>query len=87
MEETANTMVFCPFCRKMIFLTCEAGYGPITPCNLYIGEEPAGSVVIENSTYILKSLYLFKVISLKQRYLQALYETQDIVETYLKEEG
>ena len=86
-EETGNTMVFCPSCRKMIFLTCEAGYGPVTPCNLYIGEEPAGSVVIENSTYILKSLYLSKVIPLQQRYLQALYETQDIVETYLKEEG
>ena len=86
-EETANTMVFCPSCRKMIFLTCEAGYGPVTPCYLYIGEEPAGSVVIENSTYILKSLYMSKAIPLPQKYLQALYETQDIVETYLKEEG
>ena len=86
-EETANTMVFCPLCRKMIFLTCEAGYGPVTPCYLYIGEEPAGSVVNEDGKYVLKSLYLSKVIPLQQRYLQALYETQGIVEAYLKEEG
>ena len=77
----ANFIIFCPDCKKMMFLECEYGYGPVTPCNLYYRDKVVGNICRDaKNNYILNSsLFLVKVY-LKSRYLDALYEAIDIVQ-------
>lgn len=43
-EAAANFMAFCPRCKKSDASECEYGYGPITPCKIYLGGETIGEV-------------------------------------------
>ena len=41
-EVSANMIVFCPHCNELAGIECEYGFGPITPCVIYRGEEIIG---------------------------------------------
>lgn len=79
-----NFIVFCPACKEMMFLECEYGYGPVTPCSLYYRDKVVANVdTDEKHTYILKSSLLSETLYLKSRYLDALHEAFDIVKKLL----
>ncbi|WOO35043.1 hypothetical protein R2R35_14680 [Anaerocolumna sp. AGMB13020] len=77
-KTSANFIIFCPNCKRNIYLECEYGYGPVTPCNILLGNEKIGTVnVDENNKYFLE--YRFEKIKLNKGYLDALWEAIEIV--------
>lgn len=52
-EACANFSVICPCCKRSIYLECEYGYGPVTPCRIYPGGEIAGVVESQKAKYRL----------------------------------
>lgn len=80
-ERCANFTVICPCCKRSIYLECEYGYGPVSPCRIYVGETIVGIVESSKTNYYLeinhKRIYLLKT------YLEAIYEAEEAVKKYL----
>ena len=82
-EEYANMIKYCPECLKRNELSCEYGYGPVTPCYIYCGSEFIGKV-INSSDYYLHSEKFKLNLKLKESYLNALHEADEIISHMLK---
>lgn len=80
-EACANFTVICPCCKRSIYLECEYGYGPVTPCRIYLGEEIAGVVESQKAKYHLNMKH--KKIRLTKTYLDAITEAEKIVKKRL----
>ena len=75
---SANFIVFCPKCKRNVLVECEYGYGPVTPCNILLGDEKIGTVnVNDRNKYYLD--YQSEKIMLDKTYLEALQEATEIV--------
>ena len=74
-ETYANYSVICPCCKRNIFLECEYGYGPVTPCRIYLGSETAGIVESEGNRYYLTTNSA--KIPLSKTYLDAIGEASE----------
>ncbi len=74
---SANFIVFCPKCKRYVFAECEYGYGPVTPCNILLGDRKIGTVDEGRDGYYLE--YESEKIMLEKRYLEALQEASEIV--------
>lgn len=82
-QPSANFIVFCPKCKRNVFLECEYGYGPVTPCDILLGYEKIGTVnVNEKHKYYLD--YKSEKIMLDKTYLEALHEASEIVKESLE---
>ncbi|MBD5473589.1 MAG: hypothetical protein HDR20_12060 [Lachnospiraceae bacterium] len=73
----ANFSVICPCCKRGIYRECEYGFGPVTPCQIYLGEKVVGVVESDNTNYYLR-MYGNKV-PLNNTYLDAILESETIV--------
>lgn len=80
---SANFIVFCPQCKQEIFLECEYGFGPVTPCQILLGEKLLATVKTNNRKYILEMESDRKQIKLKGKYMNALDEASGIVKKIL----
>lgn len=77
-QPSANFIVFCPQCKCNVFIECEYGYGPVTPCDILLGDEKIGTVnVNEKHKYYLD--YKSEKIMLRKTYLEALQEASEVV--------
>lgn len=81
---SANFIIFCPQCKREIFLECEYGFGPVTPCQILLGEKKFATVKENNRKYILEIESDGKKMELKERYLNALSEAARIAKGLLK---
>lgn len=81
-EIHANYSVICPCCKRSIYLECEYGFGPVTPCHIYLGEEIVGIVESIATRYYLNMNN--KKIKLKKTYLKALSEAEEVLKKRLK---
>lgn len=84
---SANVIVICPKCKCSVYTECEYGFGPIAPCNIYVGEEKVGR--IEGSmSYCLNSGKFNIHTALKKGYtnLEVYEEATDIIIRKLNEE-
>ena len=87
---TANAIYICPNCNKYAGCECEYGYGPITPCNIFVGEKEVAvieAVKMEGPTsYYLQSdiLELKKVLRKGYSNLEVYKEAAEIIEDYLQ---
>jgi hypothetical protein len=61
-----------------MYIECEYGYGPVTPCYIQHGGKSRGTITEKNSGYVLK-IYDGEEIKLKKRYMDALDEARDII--------
>ena len=82
--QCANYIVFCPKCLKQSYLECEYGYGPVVPCNIFLGEKEIGVVNKRGYTYILQTQYSNEIIELENEYLEALKEAAEIMKNMLE---
>lgn len=82
----ANFIIFCPKCMKYTYLECEYGYGPVVPCNIYLGEKEIGIVTEDGRIYYLQMQDAEEKLRLKNVYLKALEEAIEIVESSLGEQ-
>lgn len=80
-EICSNFTVICPCCKRSIYLECEYGYGPVTPCRIYLGETIVGIVESPKTNYYLEINR--KRIYLQKTYLEAIYEAEETVKRYL----
>lgn len=65
----------------LIYLECEYGFGPVTPCQIYLGEDIVGVVESEKTSYILKMNQ--KEFPLNKTYLEAIKEAEEAVKKQL----
>ncbi len=80
-----NFILFCPECKREIYLECEYGYGPVTPCSVLLGGDSMGTVTVNNKDeYSLKMESDGKQIKLRGCYLEALHEASNIVKSILR---
>ncbi len=77
----ANFTVTCSCCKRNVGGTCEYGYGPITPYQIYLGEEIVGVIESEKSNYYLKMSG--QKIPLNQKYMDAIPEAYKIIKSRL----
>ncbi|MBQ5810322.1 MAG: hypothetical protein IIW23_01940 [Clostridia bacterium] len=77
-EPFANTIVFCDSCHWGM---CESdcGFGPVTPCVVYVGDKKVGMVTLQDSVYRFDSDAFGIHMELKERYQDALREVMKIV--------
>ena len=78
----ANFMIFCPKCKRRIYLECEYGYGPVTPCSILLGSEKIGEVVVNDKNQYRLDIN-GKQTLLKKTYLEALEEATVIIRKML----
>lgn len=81
-QSEANFIVFCPQCKRKIYLECEYGYGPVTPCSILLGCEKIGDVVVNDKNQYRLDIN-GKQILLKKTYLNALEEATQIIRKML----
>ena len=80
-EICANSISFCPNCYKYDHIECEYGYGPVTPCTVYLGSEKVGVITCgKNNIYRYNSDKYDIHINLKNSYLDALHEVRNLME-------
>ena len=75
-KQSANLIVFCPKCLKYNYLECEYGYGPVTPCHIYLGEKEIGIVTEKEYKYFLQTQYSIEIIKLENILISKLYKKQ-----------
>lgn len=85
-EISANFIVFCPHCKKYVFLICEYGFGPVVPCRILLGEEEIAEVTYEDGSggtyrYDSEKLDIHRVLD--KSYLEALMEARDLTASLL----
>lgn len=51
---SGNDIYFCPYCKKATDCVCDYGFGPITPCTVWLGPEPVAEITGWHQ-YILSS--------------------------------
>lgn len=80
-EIQVNYAVICPCCKRSIYLECEYGHGPVTPCQVYLGKEIVGVIESEVTGYYLKMNG--RKIHLNETYMDAISEAVEIIKKRL----
>ena len=50
-QDSANFSVICSHCKRLSHLECEYGFGPVTPCRIYLGEPYDRPLKIQHASY------------------------------------
>ena len=81
-ENSANMIIICPECKKVVEIICDYGYGPILPCNILVGSKIVGT--IEDEDKLISKEFDFE-IKLKEGHKDlAIYnEATKIIQQYL----
>ena len=83
----ANFMFFCPECKEYNGCECDYGFGPITPCAIFVGDKEIGKITKgENIVYELHSKEYGIDIKLTKGYenLNVYDEVVSIIKEYLE---
>ena len=83
-QGSANFSVICSYCNRLIKLECEYGFGPVTPCRIYLGEQLIGVVDCVNHNYYLREHT--KLLRLNKSYLEAIHEALNIISSRLPQQ-
>lgn len=84
---SANMIVFCPHCRKTTGSVSDYGFGPITPCDIYLGDQIVGHIIGRNSgEYRLVSDHFGLDMKLSREYkeLSVYHEAEDVIEKMIR---
>jgi len=80
---SGNMIIFCPNCKKDTGSISDYGFGPITPCDIYLGDKIIGTI---SKDYFLTSKQFGVQKQLTGRYanLAAYHEAENIIQSYLE---
>lgn len=83
---SANMIIFCPNCKKSTGSISDYGFGPIVPCDIYVGEKIIASIP---TMHKLQSTYLDLDRELSGKYadLQIYHEAEAIIASCLERES
>ena len=77
--------MFCPGCKREIYIECEYEYGPVTPCSILLGEDSIGTVTEnDRNKYLLEIASNGRRIKLRKSYLDALHEVSNVMKGILR---
>ncbi|MBO6129409.1 MAG: hypothetical protein J6P79_11005 [Pseudobutyrivibrio sp.] len=82
-----NAIYLCPKCKAYVSCICDYGFGPITPCSIFLGEEEIATIIEpERLKYKLHSDELGIDIMLTKGYknLEVYKEASSIIDEALK---
>ena len=81
-ENSANMIIICPECKKVVKIICDYGFGSILPCNILVGSKIVGK--IEDGDKLISKEFGFE-IKLKEGHKDlAIYnEATKIIQQYL----
>ncbi|SCZ77382.1 hypothetical protein SAMN02910350_00707 [Pseudobutyrivibrio xylanivorans] len=77
-----NAIYLCPKCKEYVSCICDYGFGPITPCSIFLGEKEIARIEErERTKYQLKSAALGLDVALTKGYknLEVYKEASKIV--------
>ena len=80
---SANMIIFCPNCKKPTGSISDYGFGPITPCNIYLGKILIGQISSDN-LLVSNQFKIRKKLSGEYANLAVYQEAEDILKHYLK---
>lgn len=78
-EDVLNVIAFCSRCRKIYVSKCEYGYGPITPCKIYLSEDIIGEVDVDSNGVYNLSVPMLKIFEKLESKDDPLTESENIV--------
>ena len=67
-RSTTNTIFMCPECYAYNRCICDYGFGPITPCDILLGDREVGSILRGDNSYSLAVYGTKKTIRLQKGY-------------------
>lgn len=75
---SGNMIIFCPYCKKSTDSISDFGFGPIVPCDIYLGDEIIASIPAMNELISLK-FGLKRALSGKYANLEVYHEAEKII--------
>ncbi len=82
---SGNDIYFCPKCHVQIACKCEYGFGPITPCSIYVGDKEVAQITGRIKYRVDSDVYgIHRELSGGYKDLAAYEEATDIIAEYLK---
>ena len=79
---SGNMIIFCPYCKKSTGSVSEYGFGPIVPCDIYLGEKIIASMPSVNEL-ILNEFGIKKTLCGNYANLEVYKEVEEIIEEVL----
>lgn len=81
-ENTGNMIIFCPYCRKSIGSISDYGFGPIVPCDIFLGDKIIASIPSMNEL-VSEEFGIRKTLCGKYAQLQIYKEAEEIIDELL----
>lgn len=79
---SGNMILFCPFCRKSAGSISDYGFGPIVPCDIYLGNKIIASMPSMNEL-ISEEYGIRKALCGSYSNLEVYHEVEKIIEELL----
>ena len=83
--ESMNYIYFCPECHALNGCECEYGYGSITPCIIYLGNQEIAKIA-DNYRLVSKSLRIDKELQKGDSNLEVYDEAVSIIKNKIGDE-
>ncbi len=75
---SGNMIIFCPYCKKCTGSISDYGFGPIVPCDIYLGDKIIASMP-SMTELISKEFGLRRTLYGKYANLEVYYEVEKII--------
>ncbi len=82
-ENSGNMIIYCPYCKKSAGSVSDYGFGPIVPCDIYLGNKIIASIVSMNEL-ISDEFGIKKSLSGRYENLEIYREAEIIIDELLK---
>lgn len=79
---SANMIIYCPYCKKITDSICDYGFGPIVPCDVYLGNKIIASMPSMNELVSVE-FGIKKVLSGTYANLEIYQEAEKIIDELL----
>lgn len=81
---SGNMILFCPYCRKCAGSISDYGFGPITPCDVYLGNRIIASMPTMHEL-ISKEFGIRRTLHGRYTDLEVYHEVEEIITERLKQ--
>lgn len=79
---SANMIIYCPYCKKCAGSISDYGFGPIVPCDIYLGDKIIASIPSMNELVSIE-FGIKKALCGKYANLEIYHESEKIIDELL----
>lgn len=80
---TGNMIIYCPYCKKSTGSVSDYGFGPIVPCDIYLGDKVIASMPTMNEL-VSKEFGIKMTLSGKYENLEIYREAEMIIDEIMR---